>query len=196
MEMKVQKTGKPQQTGEGLLLLLGGVFLLGALTGSLCCARISGVGQLFTPEGQAAGGFWQLLWPNGALLGVVFLSAWLRAGCPLALLAVGAKGFLEAARATGWVLAHDRAGYGAALSQLLLPGFLSLAAILLLGRQAMAWSVLRQRFPAGKGKKLRPDSAFFLTAAICLGLTALAAAAACWLSPKLWEAVQTFLPTE
>ena len=91
-------------------------------------------------------------------------------------------------------MALDGAGYGAAAAQLLLPGFLSLAAVLLLGRQAMAWSVQRQRFPGGK--KPRPDSAFFLTAAICLGLMALAAAAACWLSPKLWQAVQTFLPTE
>ena len=192
MEMKEQKTGRSQQAG-GAFVLLGGVFLLGVLAGSLCCARVSGVGQLFISAGQA-GGFWQRFWPDGALLGLLFLSAWLRAGCPLALLAVGAKGFLAAAQATGLVLALDGAGYGAAAAQLLLPGFLSLAAILLLGRQAMAWSVQRQRFPGGK--KPRPDSAFFLTAAICLGLTALAAAAACWLSPKLWQAVQTFLPTK
>ena len=193
MEMKVQRTGKSQQTGSGAFVLLGGVFLLGVLAGSLCCARVSGVGQLFTNAGQA-GGFWQRFWPDGVLLGLLFLAAWLRAGCPLALLAVGAKGFLAAAQATGLVLALDGAGYGAAAAQLLLPGFLSLAAILLLGRQAMAWSVQRQRFPGGK--KPRPDSVFFLTAAICLGLMALAAAAACWLSPKLWQAVQTFLPTE
>ncbi len=193
--MKVQKTGNFQRAGDGALLLLGGIFLLGALAGSLCCARLPRVEQLFTPAGQA-GGFWQQFWPNGALLGVLFLSAWLRGGCPLTLAAVGAKGFLTAAQATGWVLALERAGYGAAVSQVLLPGFLSLAAILLLGRQAMAWSVQRQRFPAGKGKKLQPDSTFFLTAVICLGLTALAAAAACWLSPRLWAAVQTFLPME
>ena len=192
MEMKVQKTGRSQQAG-GAFVLLGGVFLLGVLAGSLCCAQVSGVGQLFTSAGQA-GGFWQRFWPDGVLLGLLFLSAWLRAGCPLALLAVGAKGFLAAAQATGLVLALDGAGYGAAAAQLLLPGFLSLAAILLLGRQAMVWSVQRQRVPGGK--KPRPDSAFFLTAAICLGLTALAAAAACWLSPKLWQAVQTFLPIE
>lgn len=192
MEMKVQKTGRSQQTG-GAFVLLGGVFLLGVLAGSLCCAQVSGVGQLFTSAGQADG-FWPRFWPDGALLGLLFLSAWLRAGCPLALLAVGAKGFLAAAQATGLVLALDGAGYGAAAAQLLLPGFLSLAAILLLGRQAMAWSVQRQRVPGGK--KPRPDSAFFLTAAICLGLAALAAAAACWLSPKLWQAVQTFLPIE
>ena len=194
--MKAQKTGHSQNGQDKALLLLGGVFLLGAAAGSLCCVRISGVGQLFSQEGQAALGFWQQFWPRGVLLGTVFLSAWLRGGCPLALLAAGAEGFLTAARATGWVQALGRAGYGAALSQVLLPGFLWLAALLLLGRQAMAWSVTRQRFPPGKGKRLSPDGVYFLTAAICLGLALLAAGTACWLSPRLWQAVQTFLPTE
>lgn len=175
------------------MLLLGGVFLLGALAGSLCCARIPRVEAFFSTEGQA-GGFWRVFWTDGALLGILFLTGLLRIGCLPVLAAMGAKGFLLAARATGWVLSLGPTGYGAALCQVLLPGFLSLAALLLLGRQALArWSV-RQRFPVGKGP--RRDGAFFLAAAVCLALTALAAAAACHLSPRLWQAAQTLLTAQ
>ena len=196
MGMRVQKSANLRTSGEGLLLLLGGAFCVGVLAGSLLCARMPGVGQLFAAGGQASGGLWQRFWPDGALLGMIFLAAWLRGGCLLTLLAVGVKGFLAAAQATGWVLALERAGYGAAVSQVLLPGLLSLAAMLLLGRQAMGWSVQRQRLPGGKGRMRGPDSTFFLTAAICLVLTVLSAAAACWLSPRLWQTVQTFLPMQ
>lgn len=167
------------------MLLLGGVFLLGALAGSLCCARIPAVETLFLQEGQADS-FWAAFWPDGVLLGLLFLAGLLRAGCLPVVAAVAAKGFLLAARATGWVLALGQAGYGAAVCQVLLPGFLSLAAILLLSRQ-----VLSRRSLTGK-KSLRPDGAFFLAAVICLALTMLAAAAAWRLSPRLWQAAQTF----
>ncbi len=147
-------------------------------------------------DGQADGGFWQAFWPDGALLGLLLLCGCLGCGCLPVFGVMAAKGFLLAARATGWVLLLDRVGYGAAAAQLLLPGFLSLAAILLLSKQVLARWSLRKRLPTGRGKGLRGDSTFFLAAAICFGLAALAAAASCWLSPRLWQTVQTFLPVQ
>ena len=44
-------------------------------------------------------------------------------------------------------------GYAQALCAQLIPGFLSLAALVLLGRQAMALSAARLRLPAGRGKR-------------------------------------------
>ena len=169
--------------------MLGGVFLLGALAGSLCRARLPWVDAWFLPEGQA-GGFWEHFRADGLLVGLIFLSGFLRAGCPLTLLALSAKGFLIAARAAGWVMTLSQQGWIAALSQELLPGFLSLAAMVLLGRQAMSWSVQRRRKP------VFPDRVYLLTGLICLGLTGLAACAAWQFSPRIWENVQTFLPTE
>ena len=185
--MKGQKTGTAQNYDPGMLLL-GGVFLLGALAGSHCCARVPRVEALFLPPGQA-NGFWPVFWPDGVLMGLLFLAGLLRAGCLPVLGAVAVKGFLLAAQATGWVLALGQAGYGAAVCHVLLPGFLSLAAILLLSRQ-----VLARRRLMGK-KSLRPEGAFFLAAAICLVL-AMLAASACGLSPRLWQWTQTFLTAQ
>ena len=186
MDMEHKKAGKTRETGNGALLLLGGVFLLGALAGSLCCANVPPVAQRFFPPGQA-GGYWENFRADGLLLGVIFLSGFLRTGCPLIFLAVSAKGFLTAARAAGWMMTLQQ-GWIAAISQMLLPGFLSLAAMVLLGRQALHQAVQRQRKP------LLPDGTYLLTGAICLVLTALAAAAAWQISPRIWETVQTFLP--
>lgn len=174
------------------LVLLGGIFLLGALAGSLCCTRIPQVETYFS--GGQADGFRQAFWPDGALLGLLFLVGCLGGGVLPVMFVMAAKGFLLAARATGWVLALDGMGYGAAAAQLLLPGFLSLAAVLLMSRQVLARWSLRRQIPGGKGRGLRPDGAYFLASAICFGLAVLAAAAACWLSPRLWQTVQTFLP--
>ena len=190
--MKGQKTGMTQSTDHGLALL-GGVFLLGALAGSLCGARFPWMQPFFSTVGQA-NNFWNAFWPDGTLLGILFLVGLLRMGCLPVLGAVAAKGFLLAAQSTGLVLAMGRTGYGAAAAQLLLPGFLSLAAVLLMSRQVLARWSLRRQIPGGKGRGLRPDGAYFLASAICFGLAVLAAAAACWLSPRLWQTVQTFLP--
>ena len=176
-----------QSTDHGLALL-GGVFLLGALAGSLCGARVPWMQPFFSTVGQADN-FWNAFWPDGTLLGILFLVGLLRMGCLPVLGAVAAKGFLLAAQSTGLVLAMGRTGYGAAFFQMLMPGFLSLAAILLLSRQALA------RKNAIGRRQLRPDNAFFLAAVICLALTMLAAGMACCISPRLWQGAQTFFRT-
>lgn len=194
MAMNRIKTGKKEQTGERRLPALGGVFLLGALGGSLCCARLEWLQTLLYERGQASRGLWQNLWPDLALLAVVLLSGYLRSGCLMTLLATAVKGFFLSAETTLQVLELGNHGYAAAVTKELLPGFFALAALMLLGRQAMGWSVARLRFPPGRGKRLVPDSTYFLTAAICAGLILTAAVLKLYLSPTLWAVTQSFLP--
>jgi len=111
-----------------------------------------------------------------------------------ALLTAGVKGFLLSAFATLFVVNTGRDGYVQALCTALLPGFFSLSALLLLGRQALGLALVRLSLPPGKGRKAMPDSTYFFTFLMGLGLLLLAAVLSVHLSPKLWAAAQTFLP--
>ena len=193
--MNQKTTGMKERSGERRLPALGGAFLVGALAGSLCCTRLQGLQTAMLERGQAGLTLWQVLWPELTLLLVMLLSGFLRAGCLTALLTMAVKGFFLSAGSTAQVLKLGNLGYGAALAQVLLPGFFAVAALILLGRQAMGWAVERLRFPPGRGKQIRPDSAYFLTAAICAVLMVLSALIAVRLAPSLWGAVQSFLPT-
>lgn len=195
IEMNQKTTGIKEQTGERRLPALGGAFLLGALAGSLCCTRLEGLQGAMLQRGQAGLTLWQAFWPELALLLVMLLSGFLRPGCLTALIAMAVKGFFLSAESTAQVLQLGNLGYGAALADVLLPGFFAVAALILLGRQAMGWSALRLRYPPGRGKQIRPDSAYFLTAAICVMLLVLSALIEVRLAPGLWAAVQRFLPT-
>ena len=173
---------------------LGLAVLLGAVGGSLLCARLPRLQEVFSSGGQASVTLWQALWPELVLLGVMLLSGFLRAGCLTALLTAAVKGFALSAFSTVLVLEQGSGGYVRALCATLLPGFFALSALLLQGRQAMGLSLVRLSLPPGKGRKAMPDSAYFLTFLICFGLILLSAVLIVWLSPKLWAAAQTFLP--
>ena len=192
--MEHKKTGYQTREQDRRLPALGLAVLLGALGGSLLCARWPWLQSTLSDRGQALGVFWQALWPDLILLVLMLLSGFLRAGCLTALLTAAVKGFFLSAFATFLVLEKGSGGYVQALCTALLPGFFSLSALLLLGRQAMGLSLVRLSLPPGKGKKAMLDSAYFLTFLIGLGLLLLSAALTVWLSPKLWTAAQTFLP--
>lgn len=192
--MERKKTGYPIKETDRRLPALGLAVLLGAVGGSLLCARIPRLQEGLSAGGQASGTLWQVLWPDLALLGVMLLSGFLRTGCLTALLTAAVKGFFLSAFSTLLVLENGSGGYVQALCAALLPGFFALSALLLLGRQAMGLSLARLALPPGKGRKILPDSAYFLTFLICLGLVLLSALLTVWLSPKLWAAAQTFLP--
>lgn len=194
MDMEHKKSGYQTKEQDRRLPALGLAVLLGALGGSLLCARWPWLQTAVSDRGQASGILWQALWPDLALLGVMLLSGFLRAGCLTALLTAAVKGFFLSAFATLFVVNTGRDGYVQALCTALLPGFFSLSALLLLGRQALGLALMRLALPPGKGKRAMPDSAYFLTFLIGLGLLLLAAALTVWLSPKLWAAAQTFLP--
>ena len=194
MRMGHKQSGYRPPEQDRRLPALGIAFLLGGAGGSLACARLEWLRETLEQGGQASGTLWGALWPDLALLGVMLLSGFLRSGCMTSLFAVAVKGFALSALSTAEVLRSGGSGYAQALCAQLIPGFLSLAALVLLGRQAMALSAARLRLPAGRGKRVQPDSAFLFTAAICCGLLLLSAALRLWLTPKLWAAVQTFLP--
>lgn len=194
MEMNYKTTGTTMQTEERRLPALGAACLLGALLGSLCCSRMEML-QLFMQkqlEGQQT--VWQHFFPDGVLLLVMLVAGFLRAGCLIALLTSAVKGFWLSAAATLGVIQLGNSGYALSLVVWFLPGFLSMTALLLLGRQAMSWAAARSRLPAGRGKLLLPDGTYYVTAVICLGITLLAAVIAVRITPGLWTMVKTFLP--
>ena len=194
MEMERKKTGYPPKETDRRLPALGLAALLGALGGSLLCAQWPRLQEILFNGGQAPAVFWQALWPDLILLALMMLSGFLRAGCLTALLTAAVKGFLLSALSTFFVLEKGSGGYAQVLCAALLPGFLTLSALLLQGRQAMGLSLARLSSPPGKGRRVLPDSAYFFTFLICFGLILLSAALTVWLSPKLWTAAQTFLP--
>ena len=149
MRMGHKQSGYRPPEQDRRLPALGIAFLLGGAGGSLACARLEWLRETLEQGGQASGTLWGALWPDLALLGVVLLSGFLRSGCMTALLAVTVKGFALSAISTAEVLRGGGSGYAQALCAQLIPGFLSLAALVLLGRQAMALSAARLRLPAG-----------------------------------------------
>ena len=179
---------------ESRLPILGAAFLLGAVAGSLCCARIDPLRLWLEEQGQADLTFLRVFLPEGALLCGMALCGLLRPGCLLSPVLLAGKGFALSARAVVAVAAGGGTGYAQMLVLELLPGFLSVAALMLLGRQAMGWSALRLHRPKGKGRALLPDGTFALTFALCMGLDVLSAALRLWLTPKLWSAALLLLP--
>ncbi len=187
--MEYQKQGK-KDGPDRRLPVLATALLAGALAGSLLYPRWKGLQTLLSAWGQAPPDLWQALWPDLALLCALFACGLLRQGCLISLLLFAVKGFSLSALSAACLAGQGSAGYVQALCRALLPGFFALAALLLLGRQAMALSLLRQRCR----KPIAPDSAYLFTFGICLALTLLSAALTVWLSPKLWAAAQTFFP--
>ncbi len=186
--MEQKKQGKNEQP-DRRLPVLGGALLLGALAGSLMCARWEGLQSALLSYGQAPATLWSALWFDLALLCGLLLCGWLRSGCLLSLLLMGVKGCALSLLSAVNLLGQGSAGFVQTLSVALLPVFFSLAALLLVGRQAMALSLLRQR----SRKPIVPDSAYWLTFVICLGLLLFSAGLTVWLGPRLWGAVQTLL---
>lgn len=187
------KMGKKREEVSRYLPAMGGAFLLGALAGSLLCGRVSAVQQWMEARGQQPRSFGEAVWLSLALLAVTALSAFFRGGRVTVLLALAGKGLTLSAQATALVVRLGKAGYVYGLAQCFLPGFFSLAAMVLLGRQSMGLAALRQSRPASC-RRAMGDGVFALTCLICAGLTLLSAGLEVWLSPKLWAAVQTFLP--
>lgn len=194
MEMHNKRMVKTIPNGERRLPVLGAACLLGALAGSLCCSRLEILQQLVRSQLEGQCSVWQYFLRDIILLAGMFFSGFLRAGCAIALLIAAVKGFWLSSFATFGVLELGNSGYALSLTMWFLPGFLSMAAQLLLGRQAMGWAVARSRLSSGHGKPLLPDGTYYVTAAVCVGITLLAAILAVNVTPGLWATVQTILP--
>lgn len=191
--MEQQKQRQTKTTSENRLPLLGAAFLLGAVAGSLCCARMDGLQAWLAGRGEIELSFLWLFLPRAALLTAVALCAFFRAGRAAAVLLTAAHGFFLSARTVAAVAENGGPGYVRSLTQELLPGFFALTAVLLVGRQAMHWSAVRRRRPAGKGRALGPDRAYGLTVLLCLAVMALSAALRLWLAPLLWQCASLLL---
>ncbi len=194
MEMHNKRMVKTIPNGDRRLPVLGAACLLGALAGSLCCSRLEILQQLVRSQLEGQCSVWQYFLRDIILLAGMFFSGFLRAGCAIALLIAAVKGFWLSSFATFGVLELGNSGYALSLTMWFLPGFLSMAAQLLLGRQAMGWAVVRSRLSSGHGKPLLPDGTYYVTAAVCVGITLLAAILAVNVTPGLWATVQTLLP--
>lgn len=194
MEMHDKRMTTTMQKGERCLPALGVACLLGALMGSLCCSRMEVLQQLVQGQLEAQYTVWQYFVRDSILLMVMFFTGFLRIGCAISLLTAAVKGFCLSAVATLGVLELGNGGYVLSLVVWLLPGWLSIAALLLLGRQAMGWAAARSRFPAGRGKPLLPDGTYYITTIVCVAMILLAAILAVQVTPGLWAAVKSFLP--
>lgn len=181
------------QNGERRLPALGVACLLGAVAGSLCCSRLETLQQLVQGQLEGQQTIWQYFFRDSILLLLMFVSGFLRPGCVIALILAAVKGFRLSAVATFGVIKMGNGGYALSMAAWFLPGFLSMTALLLLGRQAMGWAAVRSRLPARRGKFLLPDGTYYVTAAICTGITLLAAILAVQVTPGLWATVKTFL---
>ncbi len=181
--MEHKKTGT---NNDRRLTVLGLALLPGAAAGSLLCARWESLQNGLLARGQAPAAFWQALWPDLLLLCGLFLCGFSRSGSGIALAIMAVKGFCLSAFSAGILLKND---FLQVICQLLLPGLLSLTALLLTGRQAIGLALTRQR----TRKPILPDSAWWLTGLICLALLLLAAALQVWLEPRLWELIQNLL---
>lgn len=191
--MERKKTGHGAHGIDRRLPALGLAVLLGSIGGGVLYGRWEGLRTLLFRDGPAAAAFWPCFWPEAALLGIVLLAGFCRAGCPLVLAATGIKGFWLSAFSSRLIDGAGGTGYAQALCLGLAPGFLSLTALLLLGRQAMGLSLARLRQPPGSRKRLGPEGAYGLTFGVCLSLTALSAWLTCRVAPALWTAVETVL---
>ncbi len=180
MEQKKQSNTSDRRT-----LLLGSAVLLGALAGSLLLPRWEDLQTALLPLGQAST-LWSALWPDLALLCALLLCGFARQGCLITVIVSAVKGFLLSAVSAQNLLEMGKNGLISTLCVSLFPGFLSLCAQLLLGRQALGFSLERRR----SRKPALPDSAYIFTFVICLVLTALAAALRLWLAPDLLAAAQ------
>lgn len=166
--------------------------MLGAVLGSFCSIRMESLRLLLQEQQRLT--LWQCFWPELILLSVVLLSGFVRTGCWTALFTMTVKGFILSAVSTAQVLQMGSRGYLWVLPGVLLPAVFSVAALLLLGRQAMGWSVMRQRYSGVRGKRLLPDSTYFITAAVCSLLILLSAVIQLRLTPMLWSLLESLLP--
>lgn len=192
--MHDKKVATGVQAGKGRLPALGVACLLGALAGSLCCSHMAMLRQFVQGQLEETQTVWQYFFRDGILLLAMLGAGFLRVGCIIALITAAVKGFCLSAAATLSVMELGNSGYALSMILWFLPGFLSMTALLLLGRQAMGWAAGRARLPARRGKVLLPDGTYYVTAAICTGITLLAALLAVRVTPGLWAAVKTFLP--
>ena len=71
MEMERKKTGYLPKESDRRLPALGLAALLGALGGSLLCARWPRLQEILFTGGQAPAVFWQALWPDLILLALM-----------------------------------------------------------------------------------------------------------------------------
>lgn len=196
MEMKKSVTSGKLQTGERGLPIIGGVFLLGAVAGSLCCMKMTGLQNLMFTEQPAQPAFWQAFLPEAGLFCLIFLAGFVRQGAFITWFTIAVKGFLLSAGSTAMVLQQGNMGYPHLLAQYLLPQLVAVAAMVLLGRQAVGWSVRRLHLPAGRGKRILPDGTYLTTAAVCALLLLLSALLRVRVSPALDAAVQLLLSSE
>lgn len=187
-------TGTRTETGERRLPALGIACALGALLGSLCCSRMNMLQDTLQRYLESRQTVWQFFLPECVLLLLMLTAGFLRTGFFLALFTVAVKGFYLSAAATLGVMQLGNHGYLQILSVWFLPGFVSMTALLLLGRQAMGWASVRARLPVGRKKPVLPDGTYYVTAAICLGILLLSALLSVRVAPGLWNAVQSFLP--
>ena len=111
MKMEQQKQRQTKSTSEGWLPLLGGAFLLGAVAGSLCCARMDGLQAWLSGQGQIEPSFLRLFLPRTVLLTAMALCAFLRAGRAAALLLTAIYGFFLSARTAVAVAESGGMGY-------------------------------------------------------------------------------------
>ena len=194
--MKKSVSSGNLQIGERALPVMGGVFLLGTVAGSLCCMKLTGLQNLMFTEQPAQPSFWQVFLPEAGLLCLIFLAGFVRQGAFITWFSVGVKGFLLSAGSTAMVLQQGNMGYPHLLAQYLLPQLVAVAAMVLLGRQAVGWSVRRLHLPAGRKKRILPDSTYLITAAVCALLLLLSALLRLRVSPALDAAVQLLLSSQ
>jgi hypothetical protein len=178
------------------LLALIIAFLVGGVLGSFFAAHAADQTAvetfLSTPEaaadsapavGISAGMFFRLMLPDLAATLLLTLAAFFTFGLALAPLALAAKGFMLSLLATAFVRALGGSGYLAAAWVVTLCGFLTVAALLLLGMQAMGLALKRRT------DRAYIDRGFFITVGVCVAAAALTAVLHGLFTPWMAQAI-------
>lgn len=160
-----EKRKKKENAASGRIwLLLASAFLAGAVGGSLLWR--TGISGQFAQLLEVKEGFLPFFLRESVLLAMIFLGGFTRMGGLCAVFSLGAEGLFLGWEVTLCAVESDAKSYLFSMAVRFLPAFLTLSALILLGRQAALL-----QYP----RRTRPDSAYFLTAAI--GLTAILLAA-------------------
>lgn len=167
---------------------MAGCVLLGGGMGSLIWLWPEWAERLrFSQETLA-----RVMAPEAVLLLALVAAAWLRQGKAVVLAALTGKGLLLSLQVAAPMAQLGSRGYAQAVCLGLIPGFFTLTAMLLLGRQSLLLAEAR-RGRAARRRGGGADLAFFVTAAVGAVTVALAACMRVWLLPPLWTLAEGLL---
>lgn len=175
------------------------IFFAGAIIGSFFAASMDigdGILNSYINIGEpTAASLRKIILLDVALMLLIFISAFLKAGMFLPPVAICIKGFFLSLLITTFIKVLGAKGYFTAFFAAFFSGFLALSCMILLGLQAMEISSVRRRF-RGRRRPFKIDRAYYITACICFITAVLSGILHSYIAPFLCRAaIALILPS-